>query len=321
MNKAPAQPDALLGWMTGLADATRLRLLRLLERHELGVADLCDVLQMPQSTVSRHLKVLADQGWVTSRRSGTTNLYRTILDELAPAARELWVVARQQTDAWGSTEQDQVRLRSRLKARNQRTRKFFAGAAGDWLQRRREFYGERFDLDAALGMLPGHWTVADLGCGSGAFASRLATHVKQVVGVDDSHDMLDTAKQLTGDQKNIQLKHGDLDHVPLESESCDAATLLLVLTYLANPVAVLEETHRILTTERGGGRIVIVDLLRHDREDFRREMGQSHMGFGEKQLATMLRDAGFRQVRVNPLPPEPQAKGPALLIATGEKNA
>src|SRR5947209_16287834 len=72
-------PDALLAWMESLADPTRLRLLRLLERHELGVVELCDVLQLPQSTVSRHLKVLSDQGWTDSRRQGTTNLYRTVL--------------------------------------------------------------------------------------------------------------------------------------------------------------------------------------------------------------------------------------------------
>lgn len=319
MNTTSTQPDALLGWMTGLADATRLRLLRLLERHELGVADLCDVLQMPQSTVSRHLKVLADQGWVTSRRSGTTNLYRTILDELDPAARELWVVAREQTEQWASTQQDQVRLQRRLKERNQQTREFFAGMAGDWQQRRAELYGDRFDLDAVIALLPRDWTVADLGCGSGAMALRLAKYVKKVYGVDDSKDMLHAAERLTQDQKNIELTRGELDHMPLPSDVCDAATLLLVLTYLANPVAVLEETHRILTSERGGGRVVVVDLLRHDRDDFRREMGQAHMGFGQKQLASMLTDAGFTHVKVESLPPEPQAKGPALLIATGEK--
>src|SRR5437764_15174380 len=89
-----AQPEMLLSWMEGLADPTRLRLLRLLERHELGVVELCDILQLPQSTVSRHLKVLGDQGWARSRRQGTTHLYRTILDELDPAARRLWLLAR-----------------------------------------------------------------------------------------------------------------------------------------------------------------------------------------------------------------------------------
>src|SRR5579871_4205463 len=100
MNAAAAKPDRLLACIGSLADGTRLRLLRLLERHELGVVELCDVLQLPQSTVSRHLKVLGDQRWVRSRRQGTTHLYHMRLDELELPARKLWVVTREQTDAW-----------------------------------------------------------------------------------------------------------------------------------------------------------------------------------------------------------------------------
>src|SRR5829696_8897340 len=110
MNKPLAQPGAILGWMDALGDATRLRLLRLLERHELGVIDLCDVLQLPQSTVSRHLEVLAERGWVRSRRQGTTHFYRMILDELEPATRKLWLLAREQTDQWPTVQQDELRL-------------------------------------------------------------------------------------------------------------------------------------------------------------------------------------------------------------------
>src|SRR3954464_8180365 len=104
MAEANAQPDALLALMNSLADPTRLRLLRLLERHELGVVELCEILQLPQSTVSRHLKILSNQRWLPSRRHGTTHLYRTILDELAPPARKLWLVAREQTDAWATVQ-------------------------------------------------------------------------------------------------------------------------------------------------------------------------------------------------------------------------
>src|SRR5438132_1942684 len=102
------QPDALLGWMGSLADPTRLRLLRLRERHELGVVELCDVLQLPQSTVSRHLKVLADQGWVRSRQQATANLYTTALDEVSPPARRLWTLAREQTERWATVRQDEL---------------------------------------------------------------------------------------------------------------------------------------------------------------------------------------------------------------------
>src|SRR3954467_8483377 len=135
MNKpaSQSQPGALFGWMEALADGTRLRLLRLLERHELGVIDLCQILQLPQSTVSRHLKVLADQNFVHSRRSGTTHLYRTILDELEPPARKLWLVAREQTDSWATVHQDELRLERRLRHRDDNdAQAFFAGAAGKW---------------------------------------------------------------------------------------------------------------------------------------------------------------------------------------------
>src|SRR5436190_17048464 len=99
---APRQPEALLGWMESLGDLTRLRLLRLLERQELGVVELCKVLQLPQSTVSRHLKLLSEQGWAGNRREGTANLYRMTLDELSPSARKLWLLAREQTNDWSA---------------------------------------------------------------------------------------------------------------------------------------------------------------------------------------------------------------------------
>ena len=132
MVTAPAQPDALLGWMECLADPTRLRLLRLLERHELGVVELCDILQLPQSTVSRHLKVLAEQAWVAEPGQGTTHLYRMTLDEADPAARRLWLLAREQTDGWATVRQDELRLRQRLLSRETDSQAFFAGAAGEW---------------------------------------------------------------------------------------------------------------------------------------------------------------------------------------------
>src|SRR5687767_13718878 len=109
------QPEVLLGWMESLADATRLRLLRLLEVHELGVTELVRVLQMPQSTVSRHLKVLADQKWLELRPQGTTNRYR-MTETTDAVARRLWLWAREQTESWPTVQQDALRV-ERLLAR------------------------------------------------------------------------------------------------------------------------------------------------------------------------------------------------------------
>ena len=316
MIKTRAQPEALLGRMEALSDPTRLRLLRLLERHELGVVELCDILQLPQSTVSRHLKVLADGAWVRSRKLGTTHLYRTILDELDPPTRKLWLLAREQTEGWATLQQDSLRLARRLRDRPRDSQDFFANAAARWDKLRRELYGQRFTHSAMLALLPPANVVADLGCGTGHLAAALAPHVKQVIGVDNSSAMLKAARKRVDELPNVELRQGDLESLPIESATCDAAMLILVLTYTTDPSLVLREMSRIL---KPAGRAVIVDLLPHDRDDFRRQMGQQHLGFDPADLTKLLTSAGFTSAIVRPLSPEPDAKGPALFLATAAR--
>lgn len=314
----PARPSpvgALVECLETLADPTRLRLLRLLERHELGVAALCDVLQLPQSTVSRHLKVLSDQGWLAGRSQGTTRLYR-MKGERGPAARRLWLLSRDQTDAWPTARQDQLRLGRRLSRGSPPAEAFFAGAAGQWDRLREEAYGRAFTQTAIFGLLPREWVVADLGCGTGHAAAALAPHVARVVGVDQSAAMLKAARKRTAGLGNVDLRPGRLEALPLDDASCDGALLLLALTYVGEPAAALSEMARIL---RPGGRAVVVDLLRHDRDDFRRRMGQEGFGFAPEDLKTMLEAAGLEQVACRELAPEPGAKGPALLLATASR--
>lgn len=313
---APRQPEALLGWMESLADPTRLRLLRLLERHELGVAELCEVLQLPQSTVSRHLKVLADQGWVRSRPHRTTNLYRMDIGEVDPAARRLWALTREQTDDWATVAQDQLRLTRRL-AERQPSQGFFAGAAGRWDRLREELYGRTFTQEAFLGLLPPDWAVADLGCGTGQVAAALAPHVRRILAVDQSSAMLKAARRRLAAFENVELRQGTLEALPLSAGACDGALLLLALTYVENPAQAIGEAARIL---RPGGRLVVADLLRHDRKEFRREMGQLRLGFDVKEMDMFLRVAGLEDVRIRPLTPDPEAKGPALLLATATRG-
>lgn len=317
MNRSANQPDVLLGWMEALADPTRLRLLRLLERYELGVVELCDVLQLPQSTTSRHLKVLLDRGWVRHRRNGTTHLYKMILDELDPASRKLWLLAREQTDAWATLQQDNLRLERRLRERQRDSQQFFAGASGQWDKLRAELYGDRFNLESLLALIPSDWTVADLGCGTGRLAGEIAPHVAGVIGVDNSPAMLKAARKRLADVPNLDLRLGDLESLPIDSATCDAALLVLVLTYAPDPPRVLAEMARIL---KPGGRAVIVDLLPHDRDDFRRQMEQLHPGFDAAELQRTLTNAGFTGINVRPLPPESGAKGPALFLAAMRKT-
>ena len=308
---------ALLGWMDGLADETRLRLLRVLEREELSVQELCDVLRLPQSTVSRHLKTLSGQGWLASRRQGTATFYR-FSDSAGAGARRLWKLARAETDGWAAAEQDEVRLEARLRARREGAEEFFAGAAQEWEALRAEAYGHRFEREALLGLLPPDLTVADLGCGAGTLSAALAPHVARLIGVDQSAAMLRAARRRLEPFDNVELHRAGLEALPLPSGSCDAALLVLVLTYVPEVAPVLAEAARIL---KAGGRLVVVDLARHGDEAFARRLGQARLGFAPDDLARAFAAAGLTAPAVRPLPPEAGARGPALFIATARQPA
>lgn len=313
----PAAPGLpLVGWMESLAEPTRLRLLRLLERGELGVTDLVEVLRLPQSTVSRHLKTLLDQGWICARSRGPSNLYALRNGELPPAARRLWSLVRAQTEEWATVRQDRLRLERRLQDRPEDAQEFFARSAGRWDKLRRELYGAAFGDAALRGLLPRTWVVADLACGTGSVSLALAPHVARVIAVDNSPAMLKAAARRVAGRANVELRRGDLAALPVDDQSCDAALLLLALTYIPDPAPALLEAARIL---RPGGRLVVVDLLRHDRDDFRRQMGQTRAGFEPRELHASLAQAGLVPDHCAPLPPEPEAKGPALVLAAAAR--
>src|SRR5918995_753194 len=138
------QAAPILDHMSALADPTRCRMLLLLEKHELTVGELCAVLQMPQSTVSRHLKTLADDGWVTSRRDGTSRFYSMPVDDLDMGAAKLWPLIREQVASTRGAEQDERRLRSVLSRRRAKSQEFFASAASGWDRIRGELFGNEF---------------------------------------------------------------------------------------------------------------------------------------------------------------------------------
>lgn len=312
---ASRRVDALRGWMEQLADPTRLRLLRALERQELSVLELCEVLALPQSTVSRHLKVLAERGWLVSRREGTQSLHRWA-ETLDAGARRLWLLARAETESWPLLRQDASRLAA-VKARRDGAQRFFAGAAGAWDRLRVEVYGRSLGAEALLALLPAEWTVADLGCGTGAVAADLAPRVRRVVAVDQSADMLRAARRRLAPHRNVEIHEARLEALPVADASCDAALAVLVLSYLEDPRAALREAARVL---RPGGRLVVVEAARHADEELRRRMGQRVPGFEPGELAALFPDGLADQV-ARAIPPEPGARGPGLVVASARRRA
>ena len=303
---------AVLDRLSALADLTRSRLLLVLERDALTVGELCRVMRLPQSTVSRHLKLLADEGWVAVRAEGTSNRYRAALRELDPAARQLWQLVSGEIAQAPAARQDATRLRSVLAERSTKSREFFATSAGQWDRLRSDLFGARAELGALPALLDDRWIVGDLGCGTGQVAASLAPFVCQVIAVDGSAPMLSAARKRLEPFRNVEIRRGELEALPLEDGSLDAAVLSLALHLAPEPARVLAEAARVL---RPGGKLLLVDMMPHDRTDFIESMGHLWPGFDAESINAWGRDAGFASTTYHPLPADPAAKGPTLFAA------
>ena len=307
----------ILDRMVSLADPTRSRLLLLLDRHELTVSELCSITQLPQSTVSRHLKALGDSAWVASRAEGTSNLYAMTRDELDAPARRLWLLVREQVGSTSAAVQDQRRLQSALAERRSKSQEFFSSSAGRWDRLRDDLFGDRFHLTALAAFADPKWVVGDLGCGIGHVTLALAPFVARVVAVDGSAAMLQAARRRLQAFDNVDLRRGELEALPIDDGKLDAAVAMLVLHHVPEPARALADIARVL---KPGGRLLVVDMLPHDRESYRQQMGHIWLGFSEDSMRQLVSEAGFDQTRIVALSPDPRAKGPALFLAAARKR-
>jgi ArsR family transcriptional regulator len=312
--RADVSHPGIFADLSTLADATRSRLLLLLDRNELTVSELCAVLQLPQSTVSRHLKTLLDAGWAASRRDGTSRYYTLAFESRGPAARRLWTLLREQVANTPAADQDARRLKTVISRRQSKSREFFESAAGQWDKLRADMFGRASHLQALPALLDSKWTVGDLGCGTGQMAATLAPFVQQVIAVDRSGEMLQAARRRLREHANVEVRRGELESLPIGDRELDAATLMLVLHHIPEPAEALREAARAL---RDGGRLLICDMLPHDREEYRQQMGHVWLGFAEAKVRSLLANAGFDDVRFVPLATATESKGPALFVASG----
>jgi ArsR family transcriptional regulator len=314
--EARVNAPAIFEDLTALADETRSRMLLVLERHELTVSELCSVLQLPQSTVSRHLKTLSDANWVSSRRDGTSRYYTLTLEDREPATRRLWLLLRDQVGATAGADQDGRRLKGVLARRQTKSEEFFASSAGQWDRLRREMFGRASALQALPALLDPTMAIGDLGCGTGQMSATLAPFVARAIAVDRSGEMLQAARRRLRDFHNVDVRRGELEALPIEDRELDAAIMMLVLHHVPDPAAALGEAARVL---KSGGRLMVCDMLPHDRDEYQQQMGHVWLGFGDEQMKRLLASAGFTSPRITGLPADPDAKGPALFVASAAK--
>lgn len=295
-----------------LAEPIRVRLLSALHTEQLAVGELVRVVQLPQSTVSRHLKVLRNSGWVKSRSEGSASFFRMNRDDVEDAATEVWRVVLDDFQKTLQHREDQARLAAVLTERITDSRSFFGKLHRQWDALRDQLYGRDFWLPTLLELLPRGLTVADFGCGTGEALAAMSPVVERAIGVDREPAMIEAAKVRCADLDNVELIAAEMDELPLSDGEIDAALVMLVLHHTDDPASVLAECRRVLTPD---GRLVILDMIAHDRADWAESMGHVHLGFSAAQIAELAESAGLTVRSHRLLIPDPEAPGPPLFLA------
>jgi ArsR family transcriptional regulator len=237
-------------------------------------------------------------------------------EELGDRPRQLWELVRRELTG-PVYAADAERARGVLAERKRRSAEFFAASADRWEDLRRTLYGARAEFLPLLGFLDPAWTVGELGIGTGGLAAALAPFVHRIVGVDRSRAMLDAARERLDGLDGVELREGELESLPVDDAELDLAILSLVLHYVVEPGEALGEAFRAL---RPGGRLLVVDMRAHDRGPaYAQDMGHVWPGFDPEQMKGWLEAAGFRDVHLGPLSPDPDAEGPLLFLAAGRK--
>lgn len=281
---------SILRAMKMLADPTRVRIVRLLAREELAVAELQEILSMGQSTLSSHLAQLRQADLVGDRKSGKHVRYR--LRRPLPAGVEAALEAA--AAEVPETARDAKALELILEKRREKTRAFFDELAGKFGRHWMPGRSWRAMAEALLALVP-PLEVADLGAGEGAVAFLLARRARRVVAVDSSPQMVDYGRRLAAERgvSNVEYRLGDLESLPLDDESLDAAVFSQSLHHAQHPERAIAEAWRVL---RPGGRVVVLDLNRHNREEARELYADEWLGFTEVELRGYLHGAGFEGI-------------------------
>lgn len=297
-----------------LADPNRLRILLLLKAEELSVAELQEILAAGQSTISTHLSQLKRAELVEDRRTGKSSLYRLIA---APGGvlREVLDNANKEIP---EAAQDQAAMRRVLKKRQDKMRAFFDSVAGRLGKDYVPGKSWKSLAEALLRLMP-PMIVADLGAGEGAFALQLAARAKKVIAVDASAKMIEVGRELAARHaiKNIDYRLGDMEEIPIADGEVELVFFSQSLHHALHPERAIQEAARILSP---GGRIVVLDLLKHRFEEAREMYADEWLGFSEAELESMLENAGFTNMETTVVDKEPGAPQFQTLLAIASKS-
>ena len=302
--------DPIFGTLHTLSDPLRVRILHVLEQGEFSVGELTQIFQTAQSTMSRQLKLLQNMGWIQKRTEGTASWITFQPPLLHEDDQAIWnILYGKSKDV---AQSDVHKAKTLLSLRQTDSEQFFQTIKERWGALRTSLFGDQFLLPTLLSLLPSSLSVVDLGCGNGDTLLALAPHIDTLVGIDRSQSMLSLAKERCVDHPHIILKEGVLESLPAENEQFDVALCILVLPHVPDIHTALGEIARVL---KPNGRLIILDMKTHKKQEFKKQMGHKHLGFSKEDFA----HTQFSCSRWFALPHQEQALGPPIFVAEFQK--
>jgi ubiquinone/menaquinone biosynthesis C-methylase UbiE/biotin operon repressor len=299
-----------------VADPNRLRILLLLKGEELSVAELQEVLAMGQSTISTHLSQLKQAGLVEDRRTGKNHLYRPVPSVIREGGVLDRILGRAESEI-PESESDQAAKRRVLKKRQDKMRAFFDSVAGRLGKDYVPGKSWKSLAEALLRLIP-PMLIADLGAGEGSSALLLSQRATRVIAVDSSAKMIEVGRELVKRHgvANVEFRLGDMEEIPIGSGEVELVFFSQSLHHALHPERALAEAARILAP---GGRIVILDLVKHRFEEAREMYADEWLGFSEAELETMLQSAGFVKIETSIVDKSAEAPQFQTLLAVAAK--
>lgn len=270
-----------------LSDPTRLRLLNILNQYELNVNEIVSIVDMIQSGVSRHLKILLEAGLLVLRKDGSFIYYAA---NKAGDSLSLINLACSRLEQETVCVMDLQRAKQSITLRKNRTKRFFRTVAPQWDRLKKEVLGA-FDLNGVLKQMALGDTVADLGCGTGEMlGSFFPENKKKLIGVDSSPEMLEQARMKLPGLNAIDLRLGELENLPMKDQEVSIVIMSMVLYHIFEPEKSIHEVFRVL---KPGGLFLLADFEKHDQENIKDIIGGSWLGFEKQQINGWLSTCGF----------------------------
>ena len=297
-----------------LADETRLRIINILRFHDFNVNELVTILNMGQTRISRHLKILTDSEILQFKREGLWVFYSVTASSFGA---DFLKTAEPFLNREPHFAEDRERAKEMLEKARIQTRSFFNSLADEWKTMKQDIFGSFNMKSILLEHLQKCGTVADLGCGTGDFLPALLEKAEKVIGVDASKSMLEKAQKSiehTPFSEKIELRLGEIEHLPLGDNEADCALVNMVLHHLPSPASGLREAWRVI---KPGKTLIIADFAKHSDESLRSRFGDRRLGFTAEDLEKIITESGFS---IKHQQKYPLKKGLSILLYTANKE-